>query len=453
MKNKLNEVIGIIAIPVVVFTAISFLKPFSGFLKPIDFLAAVRKTVAPIHIHKHMEKLAVQVGAAKDSLIIPDTTVSSFGDLTRFLEAVKKLHDNSGSSDSTTFHIAYFGDSMIEGDLLTQDLRKSLQIKYGGSGVGFVPVTSITAGFRSSITHTFNESWTAWNFNERPPKNIHLGLSGYAFRGNPGAEVTYRCSKAYKPFGQIHLFYTASDTATLAVKCDTVSQKFRLIPSETVMELPLLQDKECRTLKVNVKSGSPVIYGFNFENGPGVYLDNYSFRGNSGVPLSVLNKGVLKDFGRELNYKLIILHYGLNVVGHDAGDYSWFKMGFRKAIRNIREAFPDATIMLVSVSDKSYHSADGWNTEPDIPKFVEIQAELAAEENVAFWNLYKAMGGFNTMKRWVEEENPRLANLDYTHTNHAGASKIAGLLNAFLNEKITAYMNAKQVEPSTLSQR
>lgn len=54
--------------------------------------------------------------------------------------------------------IAYFGDSFIEGDILTADLRSLLQQKFGGRGVGYVPVTSRVAGFRPTIKHTF-EGW------------------------------------------------------------------------------------------------------------------------------------------------------------------------------------------------------------------------------------------------------------------------------------------------------
>ena len=37
-----------------------------------------------------------------------------------------------------TINIAYFGDSFIESDILTCDLRELLQAKYGGSGPGWV---------------------------------------------------------------------------------------------------------------------------------------------------------------------------------------------------------------------------------------------------------------------------------------------------------------------------
>jgi hypothetical protein len=57
--------------------------------------------------------------------------------LAKFAE---KLHQLK-TTKKGKIRIAYFGDSMIEGDLLTQTLRKLLQKEFGGYGVGFFPFT------------------------------------------------------------------------------------------------------------------------------------------------------------------------------------------------------------------------------------------------------------------------------------------------------------------------
>jgi hypothetical protein len=38
--------------------------------------------------------------------------------------------------------IAYYGDSMTDGDFIIQDFRANFQNKFGGQGVGFVAITS-----------------------------------------------------------------------------------------------------------------------------------------------------------------------------------------------------------------------------------------------------------------------------------------------------------------------
>jgi hypothetical protein len=76
--------------------------------------------------------------------------------------------------------IAYFGDSFIEGDLITQDFRSLLQNEFGGGGVGYVPITSIVAGFRQSVLHSF-EGWNTYSLVDAPPQKHCLFISGYTF--------------------------------------------------------------------------------------------------------------------------------------------------------------------------------------------------------------------------------------------------------------------------------
>ena len=49
-----------------------------------------------------------------------------------------------------------------------------------------------------------------------------------------------------------------------------------------------------------------------------------------------------------------------------------------------------------------------------------MQASLAFENNIGFYNLYQSMGGYGTIVSWANAE-PALANKDYIHPNHRGA--------------------------------
>ena len=46
---------------------------------------------------------------------------------------------------------------MIEGDLMSMTLRTMLQERFGGRGVGFVPITSITNFFRLPLNIDFQK--------------------------------------------------------------------------------------------------------------------------------------------------------------------------------------------------------------------------------------------------------------------------------------------------------
>ena len=104
-------------------------------------------------------------------------TVPNLGGLSSFLAALRQT-----KADGSPVRIAYFGDSMIEGDLITGDLRNSLQTAFGGSGVGYVPINSITADFRATIHQTFSPDWYEYNLvSDKLPAKCPLGISGHAF--------------------------------------------------------------------------------------------------------------------------------------------------------------------------------------------------------------------------------------------------------------------------------
>ena len=89
------------------------------------------------------EEQAVMVEEVPD-LPPPPDEMTPPDPLTRFYDALLRLREEP---DQTKVRIAYFGDSMIEGDLVTQTLRHQMQEIFGGQGVGFVPTTSLLWDF------------------------------------------------------------------------------------------------------------------------------------------------------------------------------------------------------------------------------------------------------------------------------------------------------------------
>ena len=97
-------------------------------------------------------------------------------------------------------------------------------------------------------------------------------------------------------------------------------------------------------------------------------------------------------------------------------------------VEGLKEAFPQDGILIIGVGDRDYKDKEGKiRTLPCIKSLVRYQQNMAADNGVAFWNLYEAMGGEASMARLVEAE-PAQANLDYTHINFRGGAYLAGLL-------------------------
>ncbi|ACU58717.1 SGNH/GDSL hydrolase family protein [Chitinophaga pinensis] len=324
--------------------------------------------------------------------------------------------------------IAYFGDSMIEGDLITEDLRDSLQRLFGGQGVGFVPVTSVVAGFRTTITHTFSKDWKDYSYKQLPPASLPLGISGHTFMPGESSWIKYQSVKkrGLSKFEQVSVLYGPSASGNISIN----NKSYALSGHQTVNRLSLHVDS-ANSKQVTIKwaggSAAP-LYGVSFEGDTGVYVDNYSFRGISGIELGKLSGKLLQQMQSEHPYDLIVLHYGANVLWKpELTDYSWYGNPMKKVLDSLRNDLPNASFLVISTADKSYKKSGNYVTAPGVTALLKVQHELAKGHGAAYWNLYAAMGGHNSMIRWVEGDTV-LANKDYTHFNRQGAARVGALL-------------------------
>ena len=116
----------------------------------------------------------------------------------------------------------------------------------------------------------------------------------------------------------------------------------RLSSGSQIQELELKPaGGKAQKLRIEILGGEQAnFYGTLLETGNGVYVDNFPLRGNSGVDIQHLSKDILKEFSRLLNYKLIILQFGLNAAGSARSNYSWYEREMITVINNLKEAFP-----------------------------------------------------------------------------------------------------------------
>ena len=160
----------------------------------------------------------------------------------------------------------------------------------------------------------------------------------------------------------------------------------------------------------------------------GIVVDNFSTRGSSGEQLGGIPMAMLRAYNRLRTYDLIVLQYGLNVASEGITNYRYYTSDMVNVINRLKAAFPQASILLVSIGDRESKSETGeLRTMPGVKSLVRYQQALAAETHIAFWNLFEAMGGEGSMVRMVESK-PQLANYDYTHINFRGGKHLAKLL-------------------------
>ena len=104
-------------------------------------------------------------------------------DVTRFDRCVEKL------AQGERVRIAFMGDSFVEGDILTSDLREELQSVFGGRGVGFVACDIPFATVRKTVKRT-SSGWSAYSVMKpkSAPQDVadKFFVSGYLAKGGEG---------------------------------------------------------------------------------------------------------------------------------------------------------------------------------------------------------------------------------------------------------------------------
>jgi hypothetical protein len=330
--------------------------------------------------------------------------------------------------------IAFLGDSFIEGDILVADFRAEMQANFGGRGVGFIPVASNVAQYRPTI----KQSADGWNTHSIiKDKSRNYVLSGLLFEpASDNASVRFRTVDAYPGLDEvssIKFIYSNNENTSLLLKSDSDTSYYELPPaSESVTQFEIKGTFTQGTIRFENATGLEAI-GFAFEDNRGVIVDNFSLRGNSGVIMSELDGKRCRELQQIRPYDLIVLQYGLNVASDSVREYGWYRNHMVAVVGHLRECFPGADVLLLGVSDCSRKSGGSYSTMPAVLALLRAQRQTARRTEVAFWSIFAAMGGQNSMVRYV---NSNWASKDYTHLSFRGGREVGqALFNAIITEK------------------
>jgi lysophospholipase L1-like esterase len=136
---------------------------------------------------------------------------------------------------------------------------------------------------------------------------------------------------------------------------------------------------------------------------------------------------------------LVVLAYGTNESGFPKFVDSTWAAEMKAVVKRLQTALPDTSILLMSPMDRGERNERGEiETIAAMPRLVKIEAKVAEETGVAFFNTFQAMGGEGTMGRWYAAE-PRLVGADYIHPMPAGAKIVGELLYDSLRDGYNEY--------------
>ncbi len=368
--------------------------------------------------------------------IIDNTGVESLEYTPKFPEILMGFYSKIDSSlnKNKVIRILHMGDSQLEGDRITCFLREMMQVKFGGSGVGLVPLFNPLHNY-PTLWISNKGNWKedlVYNY-PRIIKDNKYGIAGNisTLSDSLGGSVTFKRSSMAQP--KAKRFYNArlyssdiQDSIWISVKIngdDLQAKSFGINNKLSIIEwnLPKSPKKLQLTFKTNI---SPLFYGLTLDSITGVAVDNISFRGQASPRMDKTNHTLFKEMSSLMNVGLIVLQYGTNVVPTVSDNYDYYRVDLINQIKILQKVVPEVPIIVVGVGDIAKTINGKVQSIQYINKIVKAQREAALSCNCAFLNLYKAMGGEGSAITWAKMKPKRVLS-DYTHFSRGGGKIVA----------------------------
>lgn len=373
----------------------------------------------------------------------PSVSVDSVVDTRYYLRTFYQALDEA---DRTIVRVIHYGDSQIEEDRMTQTLRRNLQGLYGGGGVGLIPL------HQTIPTRTLHQMLTmnghVQSVQQGPRRNLVYGPKSqrrtdgrYGMMGQvalmddsilSGSEqlslqVEPMSNKAYSErfFNRLRMFCDG-DIRLISEQGDT-------LPASRTLHLP--DSTTHYTLKIE---GRGAVYGLSLETPTGVIVDNVPMRGCLGTVFTSISHAQLSQFYHSTNTRLIILQFGGNAIpfNENPSTIRGIVQQLRQQVEYLRSCAPEASFLFIGPGDMTTLTDGQPATYPLLPYMDKLLLRMAQEEHIAYYSLYQAMGGRNSMVGWQQRG---LAGSDGVHFTRRGAEVAAQRLWDYLYEGLQLY--------------
>jgi lysophospholipase L1-like esterase len=274
-------------------------------------------------------------------------------------------------------------------------------------------------------------------------------LGGGRFHGTPGsvANWTFKVGQA-KSVEVAYLAQPGGGSFVFEADGQAIGSAETAAPEPHAGFVTFALPPKAEELSVRVTNGEVQLYGVEFrKDSPGVLYSSLGVNGASATLLSrSFDRAYLSTQLAHYRPDLVVLAYGTNESGYPGFiDSMWIKE-MATAVKRVRTALPEASILLMSPMDRGEVKPDGSiGTIDTLPRMVAKEKQLATELGVGFFNTFEAMGGRGTMAKWYAAQ-PRLVGADYIHPLPAGAKIVGELLYDSLRDGYSEYKVRKLKE-------
>ena len=406
-------------------------------------------------VDEKTDKLATSDTIANDSLHKLETNVEGKiyypGNRIDYIKRLKnKLRQG-------VCQIVHYGDSQIEGDRITGYVRNRLQLAFNGGGPGFFPIKVVYN--QNSIDITTSGNWVRYAFFDRKQRRkvghdmyglfaTYSRFTNYAkdTTGLPVSKATFTIKPSAKSYARLQHYtkfglHYGNAMGKVKIK---VYENGNIIKTDS-----LISDGKYHNYKLNFATTpkelkielearvSPDFYGVTLDADTGVRMDNVAMRGEAGRIFTRMNYENYRQMSVDRQPDLFIFQYGGNTIPYMKTDQQLreYVEGLIFNMKWVKRANPNAMFMLLGPGDMTTSRNGQRLTYPFLPKLNDLMKEECMKNDVAYFSMYEAMGGENSMISWVKQG---MAASDYVHFSPKGTKLISEVFYQCLHNDLAS---------------
>lgn len=339
------------------------------------------------------------------------------------------------NADHKRVTILHIGDSHVQADGFTGEIRNRMQAAFGYAGRGMV--FPYSTGHTHAAVDYFTDHTGRWlyakNIELNPP--LDLGVSGISSKTlDQNASFRLHFRNTIRPeFRKLRIFCRRGpSTYDLRIKTSTQEVNVDVYDAArdgekpvNVVDVELMQgDNEIAFYlqKTDTAQKEFEIYGISIENPEDRGVLFHSVGINGAGYYSLLRENLLEEQLHYVSPDAVVLDVGANDFYRGGINKPEMMGNLKKMVDLLRKYKPDLPIIL-SCSQDIYR---GGYSLSDCAVFSDIIAEFSKENGTAFYDWYWIAGGHYSMLKW---NGSMLSNRDLVHLSGQGY-KLKGQLIA-----------------------
>lgn len=391
---------------------------------------------------------APQLGALPEMAPPPIPLVDATGHaLDQFFASLDRTRQGTPGAVTRVLH---YGDSLIVSDYVSGTLRRRMQQVFGDAGHGYqLMANAWPAYFHNDVFRFATAGFRASRIVGPESKDGLYGLGGVTFRSLSGLRAQFGTASE-GAFGRAVSRFTVSYLESpRGGSLEVLADGSLLGLIETNGPVPVvrrrtftLEDGPHR-FEIVTRGGETRTFGVVMERDrAGVVWDAL---GIQGARIRFLDKIDDAHFADELRWRapvLVVFEFGTNESG-DGYAYPMpeYQRTMQEVIRQVRAAVPESDCLIVGTMDRA-RVEDGLITSMKIIQLIIDEQEKAAKAlGCAYFDTYRAMGGWGSMPTWVRRG---LGQKDMMHPTSVGADRIGTWVFHALMERYRAYGAARE---------